>query len=808
MADEEFDITKLGEPVGQVEATVQEGLGRATDLSFLGEAGTSPVTAATELVRSGDLGGLEIERETLMSPFPMEPGESRAAKELPELLTGKVIMNPRVEQLEETLDNPDASMWQKMGAQMELNDLAEHGEMTQRVGSGVAAHLSMGDKAMLAAAALTMFDPAEIAKMLTQVDPETGERKWPEFGIQTAPDGTLIVANNETGQRAVINRPGFSATDAVQAIGIAAIFTPAGRVTAAMPSIAGRIATGMAAAGGTEAIIQKGQEWAGGQFDKMDVALSTALGPIVDIGRGGVAAIQRTGRFIGSYLPQSWAGGLKGILPEAKVAVLDFAKKAKEYLHTARPALVLTQDAIPEIHTPRMQILLKMMERLPLVGTGGLRKREALERVEVLRHLADRFNLDPITAYGNAVIDSLNRNAGKALTAARTAAKSALDTIADKPIILRDFRLGIRDIIENEQKYGELANTGVIDLLNKVRNSVWQGGKAQDFARNFGALDDWLQRLRMEAGNAPPQARTVLTKAADLLEKDMKRHALDEGGAAGAQWIKAVATTKGLVTEAEKKTLKSLIDAGKIDQQIIRKVLRGGDAGELKTLYDAMTPTGRQSAQQLIMRNALRVGGWRRYMPKEMAVDPKKVLAWMEKPAIAKQFQTFFPGKQAQQELIGLQEYLKATAAAQEIGKGIGMAAAGGIGQMTVDAVNIMTLGALGFTAKAYQSAPVRNLLLRLYHARGDVRLRDAIMMELSPLLMAGGRQVLQQWTEDDPQDSVYIADEYAEIETPGDGTPSFMEQLRTATGAEGDEVGVTQRLGEMIFGDDEEPVE
>ncbi len=805
MAEEDFDITKFGEAVDPVAEAQRANLGRAFDASFLGEAGTDPVRTATELVRSGDIGGLNIERKTIMSPFPMEPGESRAAKELPELFMGKSIMNPRVAELEATLDDPELSIWQKMGANMELMELAEHGEMTQRVGSGVAAHLSMGDKAMLSAAALTMFDPAEIAKMLTQIDPETGEQRWPEFGIQHAPDGTIIVANNNTGQRAVINRPGFSAMDAVQAIGIGVIFTPAGKVTAAMPSIAGRIATGMATSGVTEAAIQVGQEQAGGQFDVSDVALATALGPIADIGRGGVAAIQRTGKYIGSYLPQSWFGGLKGILPEAKVAVLDFAKKAKKYLHTARPALVLTQDAIPEIHTPRMQILLKMMERLPLVGTGGLRKREALERVEVLRHLADRFNLDPITDYGHQVIESLNRNAGRALQAARTATQGALDTIKDKPIILRDFRLRIRDIIQKEESYGEMANPGVIDLLNKARNSVWQGGKAQDFARNFGALDDWLQRLRMEAGRAPPQARTVLTEAADALERDMKRHALDEGGEAGAQWVKAMATTRGLVAEAEKKTLKSVIDAGRIDQGIIRKVLRGGDEKQLKTLYDAMTPTGRKSAQQLIMRNALRVGGWRRGMPKDMAVDPKKVLAWMDKEPIQAQLKTFFPGKQAQRELIGLQEYLTATAAAQEIGKGVGMAAAGGIGQLSVDAINIATLGALGFAAKAYQSAFIRNQLLRLYHARGNVRLRDAIMMELTPLLMAGGRQTLQQWTEDDPQDSVYISDEFAEDEGPG-----MMEQLRTAAGVEeGEDIDVTGRLSEMLFGaEEEEPVQ
>ena len=45
MADEEFDITKYGEAVDAARAAEQADLGRATDLSFLGEAGTDPVGA-------------------------------------------------------------------------------------------------------------------------------------------------------------------------------------------------------------------------------------------------------------------------------------------------------------------------------------------------------------------------------------------------------------------------------------------------------------------------------------------------------------------------------------------------------------------------------------------------------------------------------------------------------------------------------------------------------------------------------------------------------------------------------------------
>ncbi len=65
-----------------------------------------------------------------------------------------------------------------------------------------------------------------------------------------------------------------------------------------------------------------------------------------------------------------------------------------------------------------------------------------------------------------------------------------------------------------------------------------------------------------------------------------------------------------------------------------------------------------------------------------------------------------------------------------------------------------------------------------------------------------------QRWTSDDPQNTVYVSDEFSEEQDPSGVPPGIMEQLRKATGAEDDEAGVTQRLSEMLFGEEEAPVE
>lgn len=779
----------------------QADLGRAIDIGF-GELTQDPVGAAQrvpELVRSGELTGLDIVREPIpISDFPLEPGESRAAQELPEMF-GTIGM--------------EAGKFEGLAQPLSLLPKPTYES------SGVGSTLSKKDALTISAAAMTMFDPSEIAQMLMQHDPETGERKWPEFGIQQAPDGTLIVGNNKTGRRAVINRPGMSTMDALQALGIVSLFSPAARATSGMASIAGRVTVGAGAAGLTEDVIQRWQEAAGGEYNPADVALATGLGPIAELGRPAIGLIQRTGRFIGSYLPESWFGGLRTVLPQAKAAVLDYAKQAKEFIQTKRNAIVMTQDAVPEIHTPKMQIILKMVERLAITGTGRLRKKQQVQRVEVLRNLADRYNLDPLTNYGATILRAINKNKGGALETTRKVVGESVEEMAGHNVNIINFRKTMTSIVNDEKAYGDLANTGVIDLLQRAQRAVWQGGRKQDFGRGFGVLDDWVQRLRMEAGNAPPAAGALLRQAADALESDLKRTAQEKGGKAGQQWLSAIVEEKRLVEQMESKSLKDLIETGRIDQQIIRRVAQRGNAKELKLLYDNMGPEGINAARQQILKNAMRYGGWRRVPAGEANVNAQKVLNFLEKDNIEQQLNIFFPDEAAQKELGGIMEYLRMTAQAEDIGKGVGMAAAGGFGQMMADGVNLALGGLIGFIGHGYQSAPIRNLFLRLYHIKADVTAKDAIMRKITPLLMAAGREWVQ--SDSDPYDLILASDEFIESYTdrqgeptserlnpvigqlaPGEEEPGLIEQLRQAVGYD-PEQGPGQFFG---FGEEEQP--
>ncbi|WP_190727002.1 hypothetical protein [Pseudomonas typographi] len=124
--------------------------------------------------------------------------------------------------------------------------------------------------AQISATLTTTLDPAEAANILRSASPD--------IGIQQDEKGNWLAANNKTGARAVINKPGVSGMDALQAGALTALYTPAGRAAAGVSG--GLKAAGAlgAASALTETGIQGAQAAAGGNFDAGDVALAGAAG--------------------------------------------------------------------------------------------------------------------------------------------------------------------------------------------------------------------------------------------------------------------------------------------------------------------------------------------------------------------------------------------------------------------------------------------------------------------------------------------------------------------------------------------------
>ena len=115
-------------------------------------------------------------------------------------------------------------------------------------------------------ALLTATNPNELGQILSE--------NFPSIGITSDEKGNLIANNNRSGVKVVLNQPGVSQFDVLQGLGIAAAFTPAGRVAGSL-KLAG-------AAGGTSAGIEALQALSGGEFDASQVVIDTVTAGVLD----------------------------------------------------------------------------------------------------------------------------------------------------------------------------------------------------------------------------------------------------------------------------------------------------------------------------------------------------------------------------------------------------------------------------------------------------------------------------------------------------------------------------------------------
>jgi hypothetical protein len=311
------------------------------------------------------------------SEFPEEPGTSRASQELGEMFVPPMLGG----------DAP------RVGP----------GRTTEETGGGVGSTLTLAQRAAVATAAMTMTDPQEIANMLKEISNDV-------IGITYAPDGAIIATNNETGARGLINRPGASGMDALQMLGLGAMFTPAGRfasmgVKTVLPRVASatmrkqlekaavrRASYRMAgAAGATQTGIEAGHEAVpGGDFDPEDIAFTAVAGKVGEHLAKPLANVAAKGKELIGYTVD--------IVPKGVQQALDYAKSTGRKIYTS--------DALSQYISPIQNIFFKTIERVPITGIGRQRIRQKAARTDALIDIANKYGIDIESELGQDIADN------------------------------------------------------------------------------------------------------------------------------------------------------------------------------------------------------------------------------------------------------------------------------------------------------------------------------------------------------------------------------------------------------------------
>lgn len=385
-------------------------------------------------------------------------------------------------------------------------------------------------------------------------------------------------------------------------------------------------------------------------------------------------------------------------------------------------------------------------ERIPLLGVGGKRATQQTQRVQALD------NLDQSVRRVEAadIIESLDRSANKARVAAGKRIESNINNL--DPIGAVPTAATIKSIdsaIAKLEKPGKLKNDVLVADFNNLKQTL------QEAPQSFRTLREFRTDARTIADKVDPAGRSQLRSTDKVLmdnvirgiTKDLDDFVLKNTDSRNLTRYKGADKIYG--EEAKKLTksrLKTVLDKGDVNPELVNNLLFSSSPSQVKLLFNNLDKQGRQNARLSLYRRALDNA------TRQGEISPQRFVSELDK--LGSNFNTFFRGSD-RAELNGLKRLLEATKRAGEagivtptgqatqIGSLAALAGAAGVGSGAA-LLALLGSGTVGLAAKAYESAGIRNLLIRL----GKTPKRSTLEADLArsiPLAILESTRALEQ---------------------------------------------------------------
>lgn len=390
----------------------------------------------------------------------------------------------------------------------------------------------------------------------------------------------------------------------------------------------------------------------------------------------------------------------------------------------------------------------KAGERIPVVGTQGQR---AVQQ-EMRNDAASRFVAQYDEYSYGAIVESLKKSKDRIKTAAGnvlTRVGGILDD-ADSYTPTSRTASAIQEAKAELIKPGKKIPDAFVAQLDELDELL-------KTPQSFSVLKDnrtWWRGVKEgvdEAGRSqlPSYAKAQAERVYKALGDDMDDFARAKLTPRDYEsWKKANSVYAEEAIKYTKTRLKSILDKGQFTPESAANMLFSSKPSEVQSLYKALTPSGRANARAAIINKVTndlvkRAGG---FTPNSFVNELKKYES---------QIGIFFKGDERKQ-LEGLRRVLESTMRAQEA------SVSTQTGQEVYTVLSILGIaispkiglpvaGMAGGLARLYESAPVRNALLRLSSVpKGTTAYDDALATAVSTLLI-GAQKLKSEPPQEEP---------------------------------------------------------
>ena len=357
-------------------------------------------------------------------------------------------------------------------------------------------------------------------------------------------------------------------------------------------------------------------------------------------------------------------------------------------------------------------------ERIPVVGTGGIRASQQVDRVKAIRNLMDEFGATDAAGASDDVMKDLLKTRGDALSKYSAQKSEVISRLSGKGNV--PVTNATRAIDEQLALLRKNAGTPEIDTLIKDLQSFRQSIQGKDL--------DSIEQLRALLGEryASADMATIrkagekyLSKIYGPLREDMGNFIKSVGERRDfTKWAVANKQLSNMAGELKDPALKSMLRRGDATPEVIERMLFSKKPSEVRSLAGQLSPQGMANARMAIIARAADEA--RIDMPDgSVSISPEKFSNSMRRmtPSVS----AFFTGDDWK-KVDALQRAIQLTRRAgespvmtktgQEAVMPITIAAALDVFQTSGAALGGGV--AIGTLARAYESKPVRDMLLRL----------------------------------------------------------------------------------------------
>lgn len=478
--------------------------------------------------------------------------------------------------------------------------------------------------------------------------------------------------------RYALNKPGLSPQDVTSGIAQALAFAPAAG--------AGTVAKAALGAGATEAALKGAVQASGGeQVNPDDVALAAAIG-----GAGKVAE----NAFGGLYRMAT------GTQSGDAAAVREFARE--------QGAPLLTSDISPP-STFAGKSAQSAAEKVPFAGTGAVRAEQQAARARLVDEFSQRFG----EYRPEEVVDSLKRQTSKVKQAAGSVRQGVMDQMQGAKVVPTNAIKAIDDEIARLSASPggvtrQTADTQTIQKLQAYKADLEAEGSFQNLEQlrtNF-RTDVKGERMVM-----PNRSEAAINKIYSAMSKDMSESIQSTlGPDAARKWANSNAVYRAEAENIKQTRLKSILQKGDITPEVVNNMLFSNKPSETRALYASLDKRGRDAMRAGLIGKAMEKSGG----------SPDKFLGELNR--MGGKVGIAFKGAD-RKFAEGLQKYLAATKQASSASlmtptgqQLMQIAVPAGVTGDVMTTGGTATMAALGYggLARAYESAPVRNAVMRL----------------------------------------------------------------------------------------------